>query len=227
VEHGLHRETRVSWTASDSVQLKPGPTTFWYDSEHKQLVSIGVIDAKEKEELLALYPAASGNSSDGESGYKAAIDALAFASNQTLSGLAVALLLLGGLSGAMGAQLRSITAFVGNACYTLNLDVVTWWPYYLLRPFTGFVLGIVVVVVIQAGFLSVGNGTPSETLWWVAVAILAGYSDDEFTQKLRQISKAIFGAKESTPDSDSRQQNNPAAPQRDVQKDSDQAVKQS
>jgi hypothetical protein len=199
VDHYLRRETRVVWTPSTSVLPKSGPSNFWYDPDRKQLVYVGVIDSKQKFDLLNLLPAdAEQKSPDVKTSYQAAIDALAFQSNQGLYGLMAALLSLGGLSGALGAQLRSLTAFIGNACYTGQLDVVTWWPYYLLRPFTGFVLGIVVVVVIQAGFLTVGGGAPSGTLWWVAVAILAGYSDDEFTQKLRQISKAVFGGKDSS-----------------------------
>ena len=198
VEHHLRNETRVPWATPSSVVPKPGPPNFWYDPEHKQLVFVGAVDAKQKFELIALLPAdAAENSPDAVTTYQSAIDALAFKSNQGLLGVAVALLCLGGLSGAMGAQLRSFTSFVGNACYTERLDITTWWPYYLLRPFTGFILGIVVVVIVQAGFLSVGNGQPSGTLWWVAIAILAGYSDDEFTQKLRQISKAVFGEKDA------------------------------
>jgi hypothetical protein len=203
VDHQLRRETRIPWTAPSSVLPKSGPPNFWYDADHKQLIFVGAVDTNQKTELLALLPPETAEKSpEAVTTYQAAIDALAFESNQSLSSLVVALLCLGGLSGAMGTQLRSFTAFVGNACHTRNLDIVTWWPYYVLRPFTGFILGIVVVVVVQAGFLTVGNGQPSGTLWWVAVAILAGYSDDEFNQKLRQITKAVFGENDSAADKD-------------------------
>jgi hypothetical protein len=197
VDHHLRNETRVAWSAPDSFVPQSGPPSFWYDSEHHQLAFVGTIDAKQKSDLLALFPVEVADRPPVQfAAYRASIDALAYKSNQNLFGALIAWLFLGGLSGTMGAQLRSITAFVGNACFTQKLDITTWWPYYLLRPFTGFILGIVVVVIVQAGFLAVGSGSSTGTLWWVSVAILAGYSDDEFTQKLRQLSKTIFGEKD-------------------------------
>ncbi|MFA6051311.1 MAG: hypothetical protein WC762_01840 [Methylobacter sp.] len=198
VDNYLHRQNRVPWEGTHFVSLKPGPPVFRYDNERKELVYIGVIDAKMKLELLALFPTDTNIETQvAGASYAAAIDKLAFESNEGLSGLMIGLLCLGGLSGALGSHLRSQTAFVGNACFKNNLDLVQWWPYYVVRPFTGFILGIVVVVIVQAGFFSVGNGIPAGTLWWAAVAILAGYGDDEFTQKLRQLTKTLFGKIES------------------------------
>jgi hypothetical protein len=203
VDRHLHNETRIAWTVPDSRVLLSGPPNFWYDPDRHELAYVGTMDAKQKSELLSLFPIEAGEkSTDIPAAYRAAIDALAYKANQNLYGALLALLALGALSGAMGVQLRSFTAFVGNSCYTQKLDVTVWWPYYVVRPFTGLILGIVVVVIVQAGFLAVGNGPPSGTLWWVSVAILAGYSDDEFTQKLRQLSKAIFGEKSSAPKND-------------------------
>ena len=194
VDSYLHRQNHVSWEATQYVVLKPGPPAFRYDTERKEVCHIGVIDAKMKLELLALFPTDTKTKTpDARASYEAAIDKLAFESNENLSGLMIGLLYLGGLSGALGAHLRSLTAFVGNACFKNNLDLVQWWPYYVVRPFTGFILGIVVVIIIQAGFFSVGNEIPTGALWWTAIAILAGFGDDEFTQKLRQLTKTLFG----------------------------------
>jgi hypothetical protein len=107
-------------------------------------------------------------------------------------------------------HLRSLTAFVGNACFKNTLNLVIWWPYYVLRPFTGFILGIVVVVIVQGGFLAVGSTAPNGTLWWVAVPILAGFGDDEFTQKLRQLTKTLFGT--TSPKSEGNEKNPPPPP---------------
>jgi hypothetical protein len=211
VDEYLHHVSRVSWVAPQSAALKPGPLAFRYDSDKKELVYVGAVDAKTKFELLGLLPAeVKVKAPEAEATYWSAIDKLAFISNEGLTGLLVSLLCLGGLSGAIGAHLRSLTAFVGNACFKNKLDLVVWWPYYVLRPFTGFILGIVVVVIVQGGFLAVGNGAPSGTLWWVAVAILAGFGDDEFTQKLRQLTKTLFGT--SSPQSEGNDKNSPPPP---------------
>jgi hypothetical protein len=194
VDNYFHRENRVSWTMPEIGGLKPGPAVFRYDGEQKELAYLGSIDSKTKSELIELLPLEMRDKSTGtQASYWAAIDKLALDSNRGLTGLLISLLCLGGLSGAIGSHLRSITAFVGNACFKQQLDVEVWWPYYAMRPFTGFILGIVVVVVVQAGIIELASGSPSGTLWWVAVAILSGYGDDEFTQKLRLLSKTLFG----------------------------------
>lgn len=194
VEEFLQRENRAEWIAPADVGIKPGPTSFWYDASKRQLVHIGVIDPKRKLELIALFPAESSESAKQHlHTYWTAVDKLAFSSNQRLGGLIVGLLFLGGIAGVLGVQLRSLVNFVGHACYTRSLDLVIWWPYYALRPFIGFILGVVVVIIIHAGFFVANGAAPSGTLWWAGIAFLAGFGEQEFTQKLRQLTKTLFG----------------------------------
>jgi hypothetical protein len=189
----IQRQNEVSWQAPANLTMKPGPPTFWYDAGKNRLVHVGVIDEKKKLELLNLVTVTSEQpATDEMKSYWAAIDQLAFSSNQNLAGLLIGLLFLGGLAGALGAQLRSLVSFVGHACYTGQLDLVVWWPYFALRPFTGFLLGTVIVIVVQAGLFAAG-GAPSGTLWWASIAFLAGFGDTEFTQRLRQLTRTLFG----------------------------------
>jgi hypothetical protein len=194
VDGYIQRENRVYWQAPAGFTLRPGPTKFWYDATQNQLVHVGIVDQKEKLDLIGLAsaPVEQPPSADLKS-YWAAIDQLAFVSNENLGGLLIGLLVLGGLAGVLGVQLRSLVNFVGHACYTNSLDVVIWWPYYALRPFTGFLLGTIIVVVVQAGFIAAGGGAPGGTLWWASVAFLAGFGEQEFTQRLRQLTKTLFG----------------------------------
>lgn len=191
---------RVQWQAPAGFTLKPGPPTFWYDSAQSQLVHIGAIDQKTKLELLSLVSTpADQQPSDEIKGYWAAINQLAFTSNDQLGGLRIGILILGGLAGMLGVQLRSLVNFVGHACYTNNLDLVIWWPYYALRPFIGFVLGVIIVVIVQAGFFVAGQGEASGTLWWAGIAFLAGFGEQEFTQRLRMLTKTLFGEEAKPP----------------------------
>ena len=223
VDGYIQKENRVTWQAPAGFTLKPGPPTFWYDAGKSELVHIGVIEPKVKLELIGLVPLPAEQSPPVETkspaatsppaaevqsspspvksfpyvemkSYWAALDQLAFLSNQQMGGMLISLLLLGGVAGVLGAQLRSLGSFIGHACYTNRLDMVIWWPYFLLRPFTGFLLGIVVVIVVQAGLLAAGSGTPSSTMWWASIAFLAGFGDTEFTERLRQLTKTLFGA---------------------------------
>jgi hypothetical protein len=194
VDEFLQRVNRVHWQAPSGLTLKPGPPTFWYDAAKSQLVYVGVIDQKQKLELVGLFsPSVDQPPSAEMKSYWAAIDELAFVSNGQLGGLLISLLALGGLAGTLGVQLRSLVNFVGHACYTNSLDLVVWWPYYAVRPFTGLLLGMVVVVIVHAGFLVAGSGAPSGTLWWASIAFLAGFGEQEFTQRLRDLSKTLFG----------------------------------
>ena len=194
VDEFQQRTNSVRWDAPQGMTLKPGPPSFWYDAANKRLNYVGVIDQQRKLELVGLLTTDTDKPVAAEQkSYWAAIDELAYASNHGLGGLVISLLLLGGLAGALGVQLRSLVNFVGNACYTESLDLVIWWPYYFVRPLTGLVLGIVVVVVVNAGFLGAGSVAPGGTLWWAGVAFLAGYGEQEFTLRLRQLTKTLFG----------------------------------
>lgn len=186
------RETRVDWHAPDGATLKSGPTAFWYDENKGQLVYQGVLDDKHKFELLNLLVSDKSDPALSK-GYWTAIDKLAYQSNSIGDRLLINLLFLGGLAGMLGVQLRSLINFVGNACYSKNLDLILWWPYYVIRPFTGFILGAILVTVVQGGYFTLGSGPPVTSLAWGGIAFLAGFGEQEFSQRLRQLTKTIFG----------------------------------
>lgn len=196
VDGFIQRVNRIQWQAPANITLKPGPSNFWYDPDRHELVHIGVIDDKKKLDLINLLSTdPEGPVSADVKSYWSAVDHLAFVSNDEIEGLVINLIFLGGLAGVLGVQLRSLVNYIGHACYLDNLDIVIWWPYYALRPFIGLLLGMTVVVIIHAGFLAAGSGAPTGTLWWASVAFLAGFGEQEFTQRLRQLAKTLFGEK--------------------------------
>jgi hypothetical protein len=70
-------------------------------------------------------------------GYKAAIDALTYRSLSDAGLYFMVLLIVAGLSGAVGVQVRATINFVRIACFHNLLDIRRWWPWYLLRPAAG------------------------------------------------------------------------------------------
>ena len=187
----LRRETKVVWAAPPMVNLKSGPPTMYFDRSRGLIMFRGVMSEEAKTKILGLLPEGSTNEKVIRS-YQNAIDEIAYYSQQTDREFVKFLLLLGGFAGFLGVQLRSLVNFIGHACYGDDLDLGRWWPYYVARPAIGFVLGVILVTIVEAGLLKVGN--PSNgTLWWVGLAFFAGFGEAEFTQRLRQVSQTLFG----------------------------------
>lgn len=196
LESRLQKEYGVKWTAPARLILKPGPPTFFYDATSHELKHIGSIDSKRKEELLALVETkGTGAPSAGVQSYWEAIDRLAYTSNDILRDLIVRLVVLGTLTGALGVQFRSMVNFIGVTCYKKSLDVPGWWPYYVLRPVIGAILGAVSVLIVEAGMFETGGASPSAPIWRISLAFLAGFGSDEFTQRLRSLTQTLFGQK--------------------------------
>jgi hypothetical protein len=136
--------------------------------------------------------------------YNEAIDTLTFLASTRQGKMIGLLVYLGGLGGALGAILRSLVDFVGHACYTGKLDLVRWWPLYFTRPIVGWILGFVLVVMFKAQFLAPGQASPSDdSLWWLGMAVLGGFSTVDVTQRLRLGAKALFGVERSATSEDS------------------------
>ena len=192
----LQTEFTVTWNAPPNLSLKSGPSSFWYDKQTKELHYRGLIDDKLKEELISLTNVNQDSEPQLQKAvrdYSEAIDKLAYQSNEAAERLIAYLLFLGGLSGMLGTQLRSMTNFVGIACFKNQLDVSRWWPWYAIRPMVGFLLGVILVLIIEAGLFSIGETKPIGTNWWLAVAFLAGFGATDFTDRLRLLSKTLFG----------------------------------
>jgi len=107
------------------------------------------------------------------------------------------LLILAGLSGVLGVLIRSIGNFVRIACFQNTLDVHRWWPWYLMRPALGFLLGLLSVLIIQARIFLPNTGSSTGTIWWLGIAILVGFGAEDFSARLRLVSQTLFGKSES------------------------------
>ncbi|MGC3971058.1 MAG: hypothetical protein QM775_28090 [Pirellulales bacterium] len=180
----------AEWKKPDGVSAPEGPSAFMYDPEKSQLVHFGAISDERKTELRGKI---------NDVGYQAAVDRLAFQSQATGKSALTWLLVLGGVSGLLGVQIRSLHDYVGHSCYVGTLDIDRWWPWYVLRPALGFLLGFFIVVLIKTDLLAAAEAkTESGSLWWVGLAAIAGFGVDDVIRRLRLLSKTLFGT-EKTP----------------------------
>jgi hypothetical protein len=196
VQSRVHHEYVATWAPKPGIQLSPGPPSFQFDAARGQLIARGPIDTSVKTELVGLIsdkgnpifpPDPAGRS------YWQAVDRLAFESNRDSDQILWFLLFLGGVSGLLGVQLRSLVNFVGVASFRNNLDISRWWPWYLIRPPTGFIFGLAAMLLLQVGFFQPEN-QPSETVTWgIVLALLAGFGSAEFADRLRLLAKTLFG----------------------------------
>jgi len=195
VQDVLQAETRIHVGNLGALPLERAPARFRYDRHRGELVFLGFIDDDAKQALVAAVSSTPPQLAPQRSVYLVGVERLAFDSAERSDSLVLMLLLLGGMAGTLGVQLRSIANFVGHTCYKRDLDVPTWWPYYFIRPMTGFLLGCVLVGIVQSGLFTVENSSASKVMWWAALAFLAGFGEDEFTQRLRSVSQTIFGVR--------------------------------
>jgi hypothetical protein len=101
------------------------------------------------------------------------------------------LLVLVLLAGALGALLHALTSFadfVGNRRF---IGSWVWW--YVLRPFVGAALALIVYFAVRAGFLSVSAGGQAiNTFGIVAISALAGLFSKQATDKLDEVFTTLF-----------------------------------
>lgn len=97
--------------------------------------------------------------------------------------LFIAVILAGMLGGALHL-LRSISWYIGN-----RQLVWSWLAYYLMLPIIGGALAVVAYVVMRAGFLRIGTGTPYS---YLAVALLVGMFSTPAALRLKEIAEAVF-----------------------------------
>ena len=99
-------------------------------------------------------------------------------------------LLIAALAGALGAYIHLATSF---ADYAGNEQLtVSWAWWYLLRPFIGMALAVVVYLALRGGVVGAG-GTQSVSPYGVAaLCALSGLFSKQATDKLREIFENIF-----------------------------------
>lgn len=193
----LTREVAVRWQTQGGAVLKAGPACFSYDEDKGSLIHKGPIDDALKKELLALIvmDKVQQELRDEETkAYVEAIQTLACLSNAEAYRILLFLLLLSGIGGTIGVQIRSVSNFIGVACFKNELDLKRWWPWYILRPLLGFLFGMLIVVLVKAN-LFMGTETPAEQgdLWWLGIAVLVGFGASDFSERLRLLTQTLFG----------------------------------
>jgi hypothetical protein len=198
IEAQLQTEHSVQWNAPTNAVLKPGPPAFNFDRSNNVLCYKGVIDAPTKQQLISLITTdETNNAAPLTQSYADAVGRLAYEANDVNGQTLFYLLLLGALSSMLGVLLRLMVSFVGVICYKQDLDLVLWWPYYVMRPPVGFLIGLIVVLLVKSELLLKGEAVTSGSLWWAGIALLAGFGASEFTEKLTLLSRALFGGSES------------------------------
>ena len=196
VQSHADSEYQVGWAPKKEIALSPGPASFQFDAAKSKLVTRGPIDSSMKDELVnlisrrgvAIFPP----NPAGQS-YWQALDRLAFESTRDSDHILWLLLLLGGISGLLGVQLRSLVNFLGVACFQNNLDIARWWPWYALRPPAGFIFGLAAMLLLQVGFFQPETSVPDKVTWGIVIALLAGFGAGEFADRLRLLAKTLFG----------------------------------
>jgi hypothetical protein len=217
------QEFTVSWQQPQGTVLSAGPSSFWYDIDQHKLHHLGIIDDAAKDELVKLLiivddlsqetpvvpegeePAETGDTvaeqaqvAKGDTKmletYKNAVSELAYQSNKVSRYYLVWLFLIAGVSGMIGVQARAIGNFIKIACFSNVLDLRRFWPWYVMRPALGFILGATIVLLVESSLFVPGEGTgPRGTLWWLAIAFVVGFGADDFTGRLRLLSQTLFG----------------------------------
>jgi hypothetical protein len=102
----------------------------------------------------------------------------------------IRLVILAATFGALGAcvhAIASLAQWIGR-----NKATKGWEGWYVSRPFIGAALGIMTYLVLRAGFIS-GGPTAVDDFAVAAIGALAGLMNEQITQKLRDVSNALFG----------------------------------
>jgi len=95
------------------------------------------------------------------------------------------------LMGALGSYIHAATSFVDYVGNRKFVKSWTWW--YLLRPFIGVALAILVYFAVRGGLISASTGAGSLSPYGVAaITGLAGLFSRQATDKLREVFETLF-----------------------------------
>lgn len=182
----------VYWNNSDSLKVSAGPSWFFYDKKKDSISSSHSISDGEKLSLLALVK----SEEDKSGSYSDAISELSFKSNKQMKTSYLFLLVLSGICGAIGVQMRSIHNFIGNTCFKNEFNFDVWWPWYFIRPLIGCLVGPVVFIIFDGKLVPMSTPFSYSNVLLIAVSILAGFGAEDVLNTLRTLSKRVFGYKE-------------------------------
>lgn len=180
-------EIETGWENKDTVSLKSYPVWFHYDRSRNKLSVSKILSDSDKYVLLDLID----RKHKSYNSYSESINSLAYSANNLKTKYFIYLLLLAGWSAVIGVQIRTIFDFIGQVCYLKNLIITIWWPWYLLRPVMGFIIGSLIVFLSKAHLLS--TSIINEDTSYIAISAIAGFGVVEVVKKLRLVSKTLFG----------------------------------
>lgn len=105
--------------------------------------------------------------------------------------LEVRFLLIALLSGALGSYIHAATSFVDYIGNRRFVKSWTWW--YLLRPFIGMALALLIYFSARGGLIATSTGASALSPYGVAaVTGLAGLFSKQATDKLREVFETLF-----------------------------------
>lgn len=114
-------------------------------------------------------------------------------------------LLLVAVAGALGSYIHlatSFTEYVGNRAFRWS-----WALWYLLRPFIGMALAVILYFAIRGGLITGTGATETLNLYGVAaLAGLAGMFSKQATDKLREVFENFFKTEKESVRGDKPQQ---------------------
>ncbi|MFO1183382.1 MAG: hypothetical protein U1E56_01185 [Bauldia sp.] len=97
------------------------------------------------------------------------------------------------LSGIVGASIHAITSaidYLGNAKLA-----VSWAPFYVMRPFVGMLLALIIYFAVRGGFLTPASGADVSPYGAAALGAFSGMFSKQATDKLREVFEAMFRTK--------------------------------
>jgi hypothetical protein len=101
------------------------------------------------------------------------------------------------LAGATGSFIHSAGSFI-NFAGNQQLKV-TWFWWYILRPFLGMAVAMVFFIIFRAGLLT-GTEVDENPYGFLALCALAGMFSDMATLKLKEIFEGLFRPKDERKD---------------------------
>lgn len=105
--------------------------------------------------------------------------------------LEVRFLLIAVLSGALGSYIHAATSFVDYLGNRRFVKSWTWW--YLLRPFIGVALALLIYFAVRGGLIGASTGAGGLSPYGVAaIAGMAGLFSKQATDKLREVFETLF-----------------------------------
>ena len=105
--------------------------------------------------------------------------------------LEIRFLLIAVLSGALGSYIHAATSFVDFIGNRKFVSSWTWW--YLLRPFIGIALALLIYFAVRGGLVSASTGAAGLSPYGIAaIAGMSGLFSKQATDKLREVFETLF-----------------------------------